>query len=68
MQLQVIGELSKRMPEEIKTEIEIPWKKISGMRDMVSHDYFNLDIKAVWDTVIKNVPEAELEVSNYLNK
>jgi len=67
MQLQVIGELSKRMPEEIKVAINIPWKQIAGMRDMVSHDYFNLDIKAVWDTIMKSVPEAESEVSKYLN-
>ena len=33
MQLQVIGELSKKVSEEIKKEINIPWKQISGLRD-----------------------------------
>jgi uncharacterized protein with HEPN domain len=66
MQLQVIGELAKKMPDEIKQPINIPWKLIVGMRDMVSHDYFNLDIKSVWDTAIKSVPEAKLEIGKYL--
>ncbi len=68
MQLQVIGELAKKMPDEIKESVDIPWKQIVGMRDMVSHDYFNLDIKSVWDTAIKSVPEAELEIRKYLKK
>lgn len=66
MQLQVIGELAKKVPDEIKESISIPWKQIVGMRDMVSHDYFNLDIKSVWDTAIKSVPEAEQEISKFL--
>ncbi len=47
MQLQVIGELAKKVPEEIQRQVIIPWKQIAGMRDMVSHDYFNLDLKTV---------------------
>ena len=66
MQLQVIGELAKKVSDEIKKQIGIPWKQIIGMRDMVSHDYFSLDIKAVWDTVIKSVPEAKQEIGKYL--
>jgi uncharacterized protein with HEPN domain len=66
MQLQVIGEFAKKMPNEIKESVDIPWKLIVGMRDMVSHDYFNLDIKTVWDTAIKSVPEAEKEIGEYL--
>lgn len=66
MQLQVIGELAKKVPNDIKQSINIPWKLIVGMRDMVSHDYFNLDIKAVWDTVVKSVPDARREIGKYL--
>ena len=67
MQLQVVGELAKKVPEELQQQINIPWKQISGMRDMVSHDYFNLDLKTVWDTVIKSIPEAEREIGKYLS-
>ena len=66
MQLQVIGELSKKVPDDIKQSIDVPWKLIIGMRDIVSHDYFNLDTKSVWDTAIKSVSEAEDEIGKYL--
>jgi|SRR3989338_6451812 len=66
MQLQVIGELAKKVPEEIKQSINVPWKQIAGMRDIVSHDYFNLDIKTVWDTVTTSVSDAEIKIREYL--
>lgn len=66
MQLQVIGELSKKVPEEIKKEINIPWKQISGLRDMVAHDYFSLDINAIWKTATESILEAEKEIQKYL--
>jgi|SRR3989344_6590278 len=68
MQLQVIGELSKKILDDTKSQIDIPWKQIAGMRDVVSHDYFNLDIKFVWDTAMKSVPEAESEIGKYLKE
>ena len=66
MQLQVIGELAKKVPDELKQDIDIPWKQISGMRDMVSHDYFNLDMKTVWDTVVTSVPDTKEKIEVYL--
>lgn len=66
MQLQVIGELSKKAREEVKKEIDIPWRQMSGLRDMVAHDYFSLDIEAIWKTVNENIPDAENKIKKYL--
>jgi uncharacterized protein with HEPN domain len=68
MQLQIIGELSKRIPLEISSNIKLPWRQISGLRDVVSHDYFSLDIQMIWQTVIDSVQEADREIKGYLNK
>ena len=43
MQLQVIGELAKKVPEEVKVVINLPWKNMAGFRDMISHDYFGYE-------------------------
>ena len=67
MQIQIIGELSKKIPEEMKSEINVPWKEIVGLRDMVSHDYFSLDIEAIWNTATKDVPDLESKIKKYLN-
>jgi uncharacterized protein with HEPN domain len=66
MQIQVIGELSKKIPEDIKSKIDVPWKEIAGLRDMVSHDYFSLDIEAIWNTATKDVSELEQKINKYL--
>ena len=54
--LEIIGEATKRVPVEVKRQIDIPWKQIAGMRDILIHDYFEVDIQAVWDTVVKDLP------------
>lgn len=51
MQLQVVGELAKRLSAETTQAIDAPWKDIAGFRDMIAHQYFNLDLGLVWRTI-----------------
>jgi uncharacterized protein with HEPN domain len=56
-QIEIMGEAAKRLSKEIKDKYsEIPWRDITGMRDKLIHDYFGVDIDAVWDTVVRDVP------------
>jgi len=49
--VEVIGEASKKLPENIKAmQPEIEWRKVSGMRDRLIHDYFGVDYTIVWDS------------------
>lgn len=51
-QLQVIGEASKRLsPETRDKHPEIPWSEVTGMRNKLVHDYFQIDFRRVWNTV-----------------
>jgi uncharacterized protein with HEPN domain len=46
---EILGEASTRLPEEYKmSNEEIPWKKISGLRNRLIHDYFGIDYEVVW--------------------
>jgi uncharacterized protein with HEPN domain len=50
--LEIIGEASKRISNETKNVTStIPWKQIAGMRDKLIHDYFGVDLVAVWSVV-----------------
>ena len=39
MQLIVIDELTKKLPDETKAEIDLPWKLVAGFRDLAVHEY-----------------------------
>lgn len=56
MQLVVMGELAKKLPEEVKAKIDLPWKLIAGFRDMAVHEYFELDLNQIWETATHDVP------------
>jgi uncharacterized protein with HEPN domain len=56
-QLTILGEAAKRVSQEFRTgHPEIPWKKIAGLRDVVVHDYFHVDLKTVWKIVKEELP------------
>jgi len=66
-QIEIIGEASKKLSNEIKNfYLDIPWKDIAGMRDKLIHDYFGVDIDAVWETVKKDIPTIEKEIKDII--
>ena len=55
---EIIGEATKHLNENFRDKHpEVPWKKITGMRDILIHDYLGIDIYSVWDTIKKDLPE-----------
>ena len=68
-QLEVIGEAVKNLPEKYKANhTEIPWKKIAGMRDVLIHEYFDIDVKAVWDTIYDDLPTLKKQIRNIIKQ
>jgi len=53
-----IGELAKNLPHDFKVANNtIPWKKITGMRDVAAHDYHEMDDDIIWDVVKYSIPD-----------
>jgi uncharacterized protein with HEPN domain len=54
---EVIGEAAKRLSEGFKQRnTSIPWKNITGFRDVLIHDYMGVDLEAVWLVIEKDLP------------
>jgi uncharacterized protein with HEPN domain len=55
--LQTLAESSQRLSSEIKgTEPQIPWRELSGFRNVIVHGYLGIDLGAVWLVVEQDLP------------
>lgn len=53
-----VGELVKNLTLELRQSYpSIPWKSISGMRDLAAHKYQTLNMGDVWVTITNDIPE-----------
>ncbi len=56
--LEVLGEATKHIPASFRNRYpDIPWNKMSGMRDVLIHDYMGVDLTAVWKVAHERLPE-----------
>ena len=61
--IQVIGEAVKNLPDDLKrSHPEVPWRDIAGMRDIVIHQYFGIDLEFVWNVLTKDIPDLKLKI------
>jgi uncharacterized protein with HEPN domain len=61
--LEIIGEAAKNLPEDFKkSHPEVSWHKAIGMRNVIVHEYFGIELDLVWDTATKILPDFKKQV------
>ncbi len=67
--LEIIGEAVKSIPEGVRQELpEIEWKKVSGLRDVLIHAYFNIEDEIIWGVVKYKLPQLKCACQTIFDK
>lgn len=68
-QFVVIGEAVKNLaPETRDSAPEIPWADVAGLRDLIAHEYFRIDIGRVLEIVERDLPPLEKAIDRLLGQ
>ena len=68
--MEIIGEacnnIRKRDPDYVKLHPSIPWGSAIGMRNVLTHGYFKVDVAAVWQTIRQDLPSLDQQIRQLL--
>ena len=55
--LEVLGEAARKVPDDLRIKApHVPWKKMTGMRNKLIHEYFGVDLDIVWTVIKEELP------------
>ncbi len=64
--LEILGEAAKHISEsDRETHKNIPWRSITGMRDVIVHEYFNIDKDVIWKTAKQHIKSVRKALEKY---
>ena len=67
--LQIIGEAVRAIsPEFIQQHSEVPWRQIIGMRNILVHNYFSIDVAIVWAVIENDLPSLKQQITKLLGE
>lgn len=67
--IEIIGEAANLLTNEFKNEHpDTPWKLITGMRNYIVHEYFQVDSTVIWDVIQNDLPSLDNQIKEYLSQ
>jgi len=66
--IEIIGEATAHLSAETRREVPaLPFRKMRGMRNIVAHDYANVDLSILWQVATVHIPEAGLVLEKFFS-
>ena len=66
--IEIIGEAANNLSEEIyKENKNVPWGRMIGLRNIVIHEYFGVDLNIICQIITVNLPKAKLKIEEIIN-
>lgn len=67
--LEIIGEAVKNIPDDFREKYpDIPWRQIAGMRDVLIHAYFGVNLRRVWKVIEEDIQDLKLRILRILEE
>lgn len=62
--LEILGEAGRSVSAEVRAaHPEVPWSKIVGMRNVLIHHYFEIDVDRLWGTIASDLPSLRSQLA-----
>ena len=56
--LELLGEAAKHLPHDLRDRHPaVPWRALTGLRDILAHQYFSLNLPILWDLIHNELPQ-----------
>jgi uncharacterized protein with HEPN domain len=64
---EILGEITKRLEKSFTDQHpEIPWRQMAAFRDVIIHDYEDLQLQIVWKTITDELPKLQTQLQAIL--
>lgn len=67
--LEIIGEAVKKIPADLRMKYpDVEWNKIAGVRDILIHSYFTVDLEILWEIIEEKLPAFKTRVIQIIDE
>jgi len=67
--LEIIGEAAKHIPDNLREQYQtLEWSRVVGFRNIVIHEYFDVDLEIVWTIATQRLPDLKVVLQQMLSE